>query len=56
MKTYLDALGVVVKACLNNQIFPIISYIHLYFEVRASETDKANYIGWWRRVAERMKN
>jgi hypothetical protein len=56
MKKYLNALEAVVKACINNLIFPIISYIHHDVEVRASKTDKPNYVDWWRRVAELIKN
>ena len=56
MNTYLNALEVVVSDMLKAKLFPIVSWIHFKAESEALPSDGNNYVDWWRRVAERMRD
>ncbi len=53
---FLDRLTEVVDECIERDVAPIISWIHHAAEARANETDRQNYIDWWTRVAEKLKD
>ncbi len=53
---FLDRLTEVVDECIERDVAPIISWIHHAAEAKANETDRQNYIDWWTRVAEKLKD
>ena len=53
---FLDRLTEVVDECIERDVAPIISWIHHAAEARANETDRQNYIDWWTKVAEKLKD
>ncbi|XP_063405507.1 cellulase/esterase CelE-like [Mytilus trossulus] len=56
MAVFLDNLETVVNDCLATNIAPIISWIHHEAEAFATELHRTNYLKWWRRVAEKLKD
>ena len=53
---FLANLVKVVDKCIDNGIAPIVTFRHLELETRANETDRQNYLEWWRLVAEELKD
>lgn len=53
---FLGNLTIVVDKCLETGVVPIISWIHHHAEAFASEADRQNYVTWWTKVADHLKN
>lgn len=53
---FLGNLTIVVDKCLQVGVVPIISWIHHHAEAFASESDRQNYITWWTKVADHLKD
>lgn len=59
MNMYLNALEVVVSDMINAKLFPIVSWIRIHSKAESDarpSADGNNYVDWWRRVAERMRD
>ena len=54
--TFLEKLEEVVDECIDKKIAPIISWIHYKDEANATEEALQNYLHWWGRVAETLKD
>ena len=53
---FLANLVKVVDECIDNGIAPIVTFRDRELETRANETDRQNYLEWWRIVAEELKD
>ena len=53
---FLTNLTEVVDECIRVGVAPIISWEHHIAEANATEADRHNYIDWWKRVAEKLKD
>lgn len=54
--SFLNDLEHVVDKCLEVGVAPIITWIHHHAEAYGLETDRVNYLIWWKKVAEKLKN
>lgn len=54
--TFLNGMETVVDKCLEVGVTPIISWAHGVAEGRADGTDRRNFIRWWKKVANKLKD
>lgn len=54
--SFLDDLETVVDDCINENVFPVISWIHHEAEAYGTDEDFDNYLRWWRKVARKLKD
>lgn len=53
---FLPKLEEVVDECIRVGVAPIISWEHHSAEAYATDQDRQNYIAWWKKVADRLKD
>lgn len=55
-ETFFTNLTSVVDDCIKENVFPVITWIHHAAEAYATEDDMQNYLQWWRKVAQQLKD
>ncbi len=53
---FLTNLTKVVDDCINGSVAPIISWIHHRAEANSTEAERQNYLTWWKKVADTLKD